>query len=91
MDIGCVDIGIDIVDKRWHCHILVLSSFIQVRPATCGVPSHSSFIIFLHVFIFAILVMCWYCLPSTLMAFLRGGEARNRSSNLGETPHLGPA
>ena len=36
MDIGCVDIGIDIVDKRWQCHILVLSSFIQVRPATCG-------------------------------------------------------
>ena len=34
-DIGCVDIGIDIVDKRWQCHILVLSSFIQVGNATC--------------------------------------------------------
>ena len=103
LDIGCVDIGIDIVDKRWQCHILVLSSFIQFGNATCGevlmlnmmlvVFPHicSSFIIFLHVFIFAILVLCWYCLPSTLMAFLRGGGACNRSSNLGETPHIGPA
>ena len=34
MDLGCVDIGIDIEDKRWQCHILVLSSFIQVGNAT---------------------------------------------------------
>ena len=34
LDLGCVDIGIDIEDKRWQCHILVLSSFIQVGNAT---------------------------------------------------------
>ena len=81
-------ISLVVIHSGWSCH---LWRSVNVKHDAGGNPSDSSFIIFLHVFIFAILVLCWYCLPSTLMAFLRGGGARNRSSNLGETPHLGPA